>query len=44
MLGGKNYESGKYVAIPMVVDAFVLFLYNIIVPAEYYKKKQHILC
>ena len=23
----------------MVVDAFVLFLYNIIVPAEYYKKK-----
>lgn len=39
VLGGKNYESGKYVAIPMVVDAFVLFLYNIIVPAEYYKKK-----
>lgn len=39
VLGGKNYESGRYVAIPMVVDAFVLFLYNIIVPAEYYKKK-----
>lgn len=39
VLGGKNYESGKYVAIPMIMDAFVLFLYNIIVPAEYYKKK-----
>lgn len=39
VLGGKNYEPGKYVAIPMIVDAFILFLYNIIVPAEYYKKK-----
>lgn len=39
LLGGKAYVSGKYVAIPMIVDAFMLFLYNIIVPAEYYKKK-----
>ena len=29
----------KYVAIPMVMDAFILFLYNIIVPSEYYSKK-----
>ena len=39
LLGGKEYEKGKFVAIPMIVDAFVLFIYNIIVPAEYYKKK-----
>ena len=39
LLGGKEYELGKYVAIPMVLDAFILFLYNIIVPSEYYAKK-----
>lgn len=38
-LGGKEYIMGKYVAIPMIVDAFILFLYNIIIPAEYYKKR-----
>lgn len=38
-LGGKEYMMGKYVAIPMIVDGFILFLYNIIVSAEYYKKK-----
>lgn len=38
-LGGKEYELGKYVAVPMIMDAFILFLYNIIVPSEYYTKK-----
>ena len=39
LLGGHNYESGKLVAIPMIVDAFLLFIYNIVVPSEYYKQK-----
>ena len=39
ILGGAAYAEGKYVAIPMIVDAYVLFLYNIIVPSEYYKEK-----
>lgn len=39
ILGGKEYELSKFVAIPMVLDAFILFLYNIIVPSEYYAKK-----
>lgn len=39
ILGGKKFAMGKYVAFPMIVDAFILFLYNIIVPSEYYKKK-----
>lgn len=39
ILGGEEYDLGKYVAIPMVLDAFILFLYNIIIPSEYYAKK-----
>lgn len=39
ILGGKNYLEGKYVAIPMIVSSFVLFIYNVIVPSEYYKRK-----
>lgn len=39
ILGGTEYETGKYVAIPMIADAFVLFLYNMIVPVEYYTQK-----
>ncbi len=39
ILGGKEYELAKFVAIPMVLEAFILFLYNIIVPSEYYSKK-----
>ena len=39
ILGGKEYDQGKYVAIPMIVDAFILFIYNVIVQTEYYKKK-----
>lgn len=39
VLGGSEYDSGKYVAIPMIIDAFILFLYNVIVPSEYYYQK-----
>ncbi len=39
ILGGKEYDLAKFVAIPMVMDAFILFLYNLIVPSEYYSKK-----
>lgn len=39
LLGGKEYETGKYVALPMIVDAFILFVYSIIVQSEYYKNK-----
>lgn len=39
IIGGREYMSGKYVAIPMIVDAFILFIYNIVVPSEYYTKK-----
>lgn len=39
ILGGKEHSAGQYVAIPMIVDAFILFIYNIIVSSEYYKNK-----
>lgn len=39
LLGGAEYDQGKYVAIPLVLDAFALFLYNLVVPAQYYAKK-----
>jgi len=39
LLGGAKYTLGKYVAIPLVLDAFALFLYNLVVPAQYYAKK-----
>ena len=39
LLGGSAYAAGKYVAIPLVLDAFALFLYNLVVPAQYYAKK-----
>lgn len=39
IIGGEKYAIGKYVAIPMILDAFVLFIYNVIVPSEYYKQK-----
>jgi O-antigen/teichoic acid export membrane protein len=38
-LGGKNYDTAKYVSIPIIVVSFVIFLYNLVVPCEYYKKK-----
>lgn len=39
LLGGVQYDAGKYVAIPMALDGFILFLYNIIVVGEYYTQK-----
>jgi len=39
LLGGAKYDLGKYVAVPLVLDAFALFLYNLVVPAQYYAKK-----
>lgn len=39
ILGGEEYEAGKYVAVPMVIDAFLVFVYSIIVQGEYYKNK-----
>lgn len=39
ILGGKEYEMAKYIAIPMVIDGFILFLYDIVSSGEYYMKK-----
>ncbi len=39
ILGGKEYDLAKYVAIPMVLDALVLFFYDLVVSGEYYVKK-----
>lgn len=39
LLGGRNFGEGKYVVLPMIVEGFILFLYAVIVPSEYYLKK-----
>ena len=39
ILGGTKYDSAKYVVIPMILSAFMIFLYNVIVPSEYYTEK-----
>lgn len=39
LLGGAQYDGAKFVAVPLVLDAFALFLYNLVVPAQYYAKK-----
>lgn len=39
ILGGKTYDSAKYVAIPMILDSYILFIYDVIVTGEYYSKK-----
>ena len=39
LLGGEKYSEGSAVAIPMIVDAFLLFLYGVVVQIEYYRKK-----
>ena len=39
ILGGSDYEMAKLVAVPMILDGFVLFLYDVIVTGEYYTKK-----
>ena len=45
VLGGKEYDMAKYVAIPMVIDGFILFMYDLIASGEYYKKKTtYIMC
>ena len=41
LLGGIKYDSAKYVVIPMILDAFLLFIYGVIVQSEYYAKKTH---
>lgn len=41
ILGGTAYNDSKYVAIPIIIEAFVIALYNIVVPIEYYTKKTH---
>lgn len=38
-LGGNEYSAGNILAFPMIADAFIIFVYNIIVPSEYYMKK-----
>lgn len=45
VLGGEKYSMARYVAVPLVVSGFVLFLYNIVSAGEYYKKKTiYIMC
>lgn len=39
VLGAKAYWEAQYVAIPMVLDSYILFMYGIVVQAEYYTKK-----
>jgi len=39
LLGGTKYVSARYVAIPMVIDAFLMFVYAVIVQTEYYMNK-----
>lgn len=39
ILGGDAYESAKYISIPMIISAFFIFMYNIVVPSEYYTQK-----
>jgi O-antigen/teichoic acid export membrane protein len=39
LLGSSDYWDGKYVVIPMVLDAFLLFIYGVIVQGEYYEKR-----
>ena len=39
LFGGRDYDEAKLVVIPMIADAFLLFLYSIVVQSEYFKKK-----
>lgn len=39
IFGGTKYDAAKYVVIPMILSAFMIFLYNVIVPSEYYTEK-----
>jgi len=39
VVGDKGYESARFVVTPMVADAFMLFIYGIVVQGEAYRKK-----
>lgn len=39
ILGGSKYAAATAVAVPLIIDSYLLFLYNIIIASEYYKKK-----
>lgn len=39
ILGGEEYEMAKYIAVPMVIDGFILFLYDVVASGEYYARK-----
>ena len=39
LLGGEDYMEGRFVAVPMLLSGFLIFLYNVIIPGEYYMKK-----
>lgn len=39
VLGSSSFWDARYSVIPMVLDAFILFLYQVVVQAEYYSKK-----
>ena len=41
ILGSKEYWDARFLAPPMVLDSYVMFIYAIIVQAEYYTKKTH---
>ncbi len=38
-LGGEKYIMSIHVAIPMIETVFILFIYNLLIPCEYYLKK-----
>ena len=41
LLGAEIFWDARYLAPPMVLDSYVMFLYAIIVQTEYYTKKTH---
>jgi O-antigen/teichoic acid export membrane protein len=41
LLGAKEYWDARFLAPPMVLDSYVMFIYAIVVQAEYYTKKTH---
>lgn len=41
LLGPKEYWAARFLAPPMVLDSYVMFVYAIVVQAEYYSKQTH---
>ncbi len=39
VLGGSEYNLARYVVIPVILDGFILFLYELVSSGEYYMKK-----